>query len=163
MKKLFYVIIAACSLFAATSCGDKDEANNESLDGRWDVYTPLHQECQSFTFIFDGNKVDAYIIFWAQRLKGTYTYVDNKFEFNFDSTDSWLSNVDDNYTGTIDDSVYLFVDPETLKPVTGFTWEPLSLERFTESADFLKNWEFERESNTSGHGGVDGSYRFVKK
>ena len=162
MKKLFYAIIAACSLFAATSCGDKDVANNESLDGRWDVYTPLHQEHQSFTFIFSGNKVEAYIIYWGDCLKGTYTYVDNKFEFNFKIEDAFDARVPEDYTGEVDQSG-LFIDPETLKPVKGYSWQPMRLETFADDVDFLKGWEFERESSTSGHGGLDGSYRFVKK
>lgn len=163
MKKLFYAIIAACSLFAATSCGDKDEANNESLDGRWDVYTDLHKDCQTFTFVFDGNKVEAYIIFWGDCLKGTYTYVDNKFEFNFKIEDAFDARIPEDYTGEIDQSG-LFIDPETLKPVKGYSWLDLSLQMFDEDVQMLKGWEFERESSKSGKGS-DGhqSLTFVKK
>ncbi|MBQ3712191.1 MAG: hypothetical protein II891_07355 [Bacteroidales bacterium] len=165
MKKLFYAIVTACALFAVASCG-KDKTD-ESLDGRWDVYTPLHsgpEDCQTFTFIFDGNKVDAYIIYWAQRLKGTYTYADNKFDFKFDINEAWLAAVDDDYQETIDENVFPYVNPETLKTEAGYIWKAMSLQQFSEAVEMLKGWEFERESSKSGKGS-DGhqSLTFVKK
>ena len=150
MKKLLYAIVAVCALLAVSSCNKKEEVD-DSLDGTWDVYTPLHSECQSFTFVFNGNKVEAYIIFWGDCLKGTYTYNDNKLHFNFDIGDAWDARVDDNAT-EIDETSLTDIDPVTLKPIKGYTWQAMRLETFEDDVLFLQDWEFERQTNTTGIG-----------
>ena len=91
MKRIFYLLTIA--LVALVSCNN-DKEDSVSLDGRWNAPrfadTP---DDYAVSLIFNGNKLDAYIIAWGEHHEGTFTFVDNKISFNITKSESAFSDV----------------------------------------------------------------------
>lgn len=151
MKKiLFYAIAAAVMGLSFTSC-DKEENEDDSkakfsLDGRWDGSRKggghVHQD---MTLIFNGNKVDVYIIAWGDHLQGTYTYENDLLTFSFNNENAYDALIiEEGYKGwDMSDGAF---DPETLeltytqeKP---YRWYKMEQDQFEMDMDFLSSFAF---------------------
>ena len=151
MKKfLFYAIATAVMGLSFTSC-DKEENGDDSktkvsLDGRWDGTRPGgghgHQD---MTLIFDGNKVDVYIIAWGDHLQGTYSYQNDTLSFSFNNDNAYDALiVDGTYKGwNMSDGAF---NPETLELTyteeLPYRWYKMDEEQFEMDVDFLSSFEF---------------------
>jgi hypothetical protein len=152
MKRfLFFAIAAAMLGMTFTSCDkDKDDDSNKtiSLNGRWDG-VPEGVEVgigkQRITLIFDGNKVDVYIVAWGDHLKGTYTYENDKLNFSFNNNDAFDALIiNDSYRGwNMSDGA---LDPETFELTytdeLPYRWYKMDEEQFNMDVDFLKEFTF---------------------
>lgn len=151
MKKiLFYAIAAAVMGLSFTSC-DKEENEDDSkakvsLDGRWDGSRKGgghgHQD---MTLIFNGNKVDVYIIAWGDHLQGTYTYENDLLTFSFNNDNAYDALIiGDTYKGwNMSDGAF---NPETLELTyteeLPYRWYKMDEEQFEMDVDFLSSFAF---------------------
>ncbi len=149
MKKfLFYALATAVMGLSFTSCDkEEDDSNTKvSLDGRWDGSRKGgghgHQD---MTLIFDGNKVDVYIIAWGDHLKGTYTYENDMLSFSFNNDNAFDALIiEDTYKGwNMSDGAF---NPETLELTyteeLPYRWYKMDEEQFETDVDFLSSFEF---------------------
>lgn len=170
MRKLLFFAIAAAMLgMTFTSC-DKDKENEDefSLNGRWDGVpegVEVGKGEQRFTLIFDGNKVDVYIVAWGDHLKGTYTYENDKLNFSFKNEDAWDALIiEDGYRGwSMSDGA---LDPETFElkytEELPYRWYQMDEERFNDDVEFLKNFTFKKIDNKTAVGGPM-NLKFIKR
>ena len=152
MKRFMFFAIAAAMLgMTFTSCDkDKEDDSNKtvSLNGRWDG-VPEGVEVgigkQRITLIFDGNKVDVYIVAWGDHLKGTYTYENDKLNFSFNNNDAFDALIiNDSYRGwNMSDGA---LDSETFELTytdeLPYRWYKMDEEQFNMDVDFLKEFTF---------------------
>lgn len=95
------------------------------------------------TLIFDGNKVDVYIIAWGDHLQGTYSYQNDTLSFSFDNAFDALI-IEDTYKGwDMSDGAF---NPETLELTYTeefpYRWYKMDKEQFEMDVDFLSSFEF---------------------
>ena len=148
---MFFAIAAAMLGMTFTSCDkDKEDDSNKtvSLNGRWDG-VPEGVEVgigkQRITLIFDGNKVDVYIVAWGDHLKGTYTYENDKLNFSFNNNDAFDALIiNDSYRGwNMSDGA---LDSETFELTytdeLPYRWYKMDEEQFNMDVDFLKEFTF---------------------
>lgn len=161
MKRfLFFAIASAMLGMTFTSCEKEDDSNKTvSLDGRWDGVLPggeVGKGEQRITLIFDGNKVEVYIVAWGDHLIGTYTHKDDKLDFSFSNDNAWDALiVEESYWGwDMGDGA---LDPETFeltytdeKP---YRWYKMSADQYEIDLDFLKDFTFKIINDKKAVGG----------
>lgn len=168
MKRFLYYVIATAMLgMIFTSC-DKEKDNEVNLDGRWDgvpegVQVGIGE--QRITLMFDGNKVDVYIVAWGDHLKGTYTYENDKLDFSFKNEDAYDALIiQENYRGwNIADGA---LDPETFElkytEELPYRWYQMDAEQFEMDVDFLKDFTFKIVDDKKAVGGPM-NLEFIKR
>ena len=171
MKRfLFYAIAAAMLGMTFTSCDkEKDDSDKTfSLDGRWDGVpegVQVGKGEQRITLIFDGNKVDVYIVAWGDHLKGTYTYANDKLDFSFKNEDAFDALiVEDTYKGwSMSDGA---LDPETFElkytDELPYRWYQMDPEQFDMDVDFLSDFTFKMVDDKKAVGGPM-NLEFIKR
>ena len=172
MKKfLFFAIATAMLGLTFTSCEkEKDDDSNKTitLDGRWDGVpegTQVGIGEQRITLIFDGNKVDVYIVAWGDHLKGTFTYENDKLDFSFKNEDAFDALfVEDTYKGwSMSDGA---LDPETFElkytDELPYRWYQMDPEQFETDVDFLKDFTFKIVDGKKAVGGPM-NLEFIKR
>ena len=124
-----------------------------SLDGRWEA--PRFNDNPSdiaFVALFDGNKLDMYIIAWGQHYVGTYSYASGVIKYN-------ISKAYQAYTGvTFDGEGHMTswswmagnLDATTLALSEGYQWYDMDAESLATYSENLKEFSFQlQEGNTS--------------
>ena len=172
MKRfLFFAIATAMLGMTFTSCDKEKEDDSKktfSLDGRWDGVPEGVQVGtgeQRFTLIFDGNKVEVYIVAWGDHLKGTYTYENDKLNFSFKIEDAWDALiVHDNYWGwNMSDGA---LNPETFElkytEELPYQWYQMKKDVFDEDVSFLKDFNFKIIDEKTAVGGPM-NLQFIKR
>lgn len=162
MKKfLFYAIATAMLGLSFTSCDEEEIEDNSktkvSLDGRWDgTRQGGGHGHQDMTLIFDGNKVDVYIIAWGDHLQGTYSYQNDTLSFSFNNDNAFDALiVEDTYKGwNMADGAF---NPETLELTYTeeypYRWYVMEPEQFEMDVDFLSSFEFKLIDGKTARGG----------
>lgn len=170
MKKLLFLAIATAMLgMTFTSCDKEDDSQKTvSLDGRWDGLMEGEEVGtgnQRLTLIFNGNKVDVYIVTWGDHLKGTYTYENDKLNFSFKNEDAWDALiVEENYKGwSVSDGA---LNPETFELTyteeLPYRWYQMEPEEFESDVDFLKDFNFKIINDKKAVGGPM-NLQFIKR
>ena len=172
MKRfLFFVIAKAMLGLTFTSCDKEKEDDSKktvSLNGRWDGVpegVEVGKGEQRITLIFDGDKVEVYIVAWGDHLKGTYTYADDKLNFSFKIEDAWDALiVEDDYWGwSMSDGA---LDPETFELTyteeLPYRWYQMKQDQFDQDVDFLKDFTFKIVNEKKAVGGPM-NLEFIKR
>ncbi len=108
------------------------------------------------TLIFDGNKVDVYIIAWGDHLQGTYSYQNDTLSFSFNNDNAFDALiVEDTYKGwNMADGAF---NPETLELTYTeeypYRWYVMEPEQFEMDVDFLSSFEFKLIDGKTARGG----------
>jgi len=152
MKKILFFVIATAMLgLTFTSCDKEKEDDSKktySLDGRWDgvpegVQVGIGE--QRITLIFDGNKVEVYIVAWGDHLKGTYTYENDTLNFSFkieDAKDALIVDGDSWGWSASDEAL----DPETFELTyteeLPYRWYQMKPQEFAMDMDLLRDFPF---------------------
>ena len=160
MTKKFVLYALAILALTVSGCS-KDKGNeteneneNENIEtpadgtiklGRWDVYIGDKLE---YALVFDEKQVDQYVFMEGQRIKGTYTYEDNRLTLY---AVTWY-NAPGNYNEM---EQYGWINPETLEPYNEGDWAIMDdgTKEFLETNfDWWLDREFILDSATTAHG-----------
>ena len=152
MKKLFLITLAA--LMALVSCNKGNNAEG-SLDGRWNALRSTdNPNDYAMSLIFNGNKLDIYVIAWGWHWTGTYRYSDNEIMFTVDKAYQAYTDVSFDEDGNI--SSYSWeagnLDGKTLKLADGFNWYELQRTRkdlYDEYKESFSEFDFVFTSTTT--------------
>ncbi|MBR3405721.1 MAG: hypothetical protein IKG92_02310 [Bacteroidales bacterium] len=123
-----------------------------SLDGRWDA--PRNKDNPSdiaFVALFDGNKLDLYIIAWGQHYVGTYSYASGVIKYN-------ISKAYQAYTGvTFDGEGHMTswswmagdLDATTLALSDGYQWYDMDAESLASNKEVLQEFSFQLQAGNA--------------
>jgi len=123
-----------------------------SLDGRWDA--PRNKDNPSdiaFVALFEGNKLDLYIIAWGQHYVGTYSYASGVIKYN-------ISKAYQAYTGvTFDGEGHMTsyswmagdLDATTLALSDGYQWYDMDAESLASNKEVLQEFSFQLQAGNA--------------
>ena len=123
-------------------------------NGRYDLFTDASADDTMAVYIFDGNKVDFYIIAYGEHFTGTYTHENGLLTMNF-TEGKCLSSESDSRSWFAPG-----MDPETLEPYAGYEWYDMTslddwaLETYNEDRVRFSEQTFVLASDTEGYGSI---------
>ncbi|MBR5702713.1 MAG: hypothetical protein IKX45_00490 [Bacteroidales bacterium] len=168
-----FLVFALAAMVALVSCNKNDEPGDDvSLDGRWDA--PRFEENPqdiAYSFVFNGNKLDLYVIAYGWHCSGTFTYANDEISYSINSIQQSLTGVE--YDAELDFWSYTggmgSLDPNTLKPSEGYQWYDLGMNRKDLLEEYKMNYSkfsFKLTSSTTADSNIMGPaevFKFKKK
>ena len=168
MKKLFVLALAALMTFAACSDEDDNSGNGSgevSLDGRWNALRNSdHPDDYAFSLIFNGDKLDLYIIAWGQHYEGTYTYANNNIAFNISKVYQAYTNVTFDEDGKIDGYSWGAgnMDQTSFRLAQGYDWYLMNgYEDYENFRRRFSSFEFRLDGSTKAYSNLQGIENLV--
>ncbi len=123
-------------------------------NGRYDMFRDLSANDTSAVFIFNGNKVDFYIIAYGEHFSGTYTHENGVLRMNF-TQGICLSDNNESRSWFAPG-----LDPETLEPYAGYEWYDMTslddwtMQMFNEEKRRFGEVTFVLVSDRDGYGSI---------
>lgn len=125
------------------------EAN---LDGRWDA--PRNNDNPSdiaFVALFDGNKLDLYIIAWGQHYVGTYSYASGVISYNISKAYQAYTDVTFDGEGHMTSYSWMAgdLDATTLALSDGYQWYDMDAESLASYKEMLQEFSFQLQAGNA--------------
>ena len=121
-------------------------------DGRYDLFTNASAKDTMAVYIFNGNKVDLYIIAWGEHFSGTFTHENGLL--TLDITEGKCLSEESDHRSWFAPGM----NPETLEPYAGYEWyDMMNLDEWTselyvDAKDMFSKMTFVLTSDNEGYG-----------
>ena len=147
MKRLF--LLLGVALMTLTSCSKDEDKDSVSLDGRWNISKTEND--YSFSLIFNGNKLDIYIIAWGEHVEGTYTFTDDEITYNITKQYKAWANVRYDDKGKMIGYSWSAggMNQETFELAPEYDWYPINDGDPQDVRDMLGKFTFKLTSSTT--------------
>lgn len=123
-----------------------------SLDGRWEA--PRYNDNPSdiaFVALFDGNKLDMYIIAWGQHYVGTYSFASGVIKYNISKAYQAYTDVTFDGEGHMTSWSWMAgnLDATTLALSEGYAWYDMDAESLASYKEMLQEFSFQLQAGNA--------------